>query len=1051
MRNLYHFHPQLLLRTPARPFATPLTAASLEASLHDESFMEALYLASPVVQEECQKWRRGELTDPRRVARLRGAVARYYARFSSRCTPFGLFAGCAVVAWGPGSGITLAPARHARHTRLDMHYLCALAQHLAAHEALRPRLRYRPNSSWYQLGDEIRYIEQHYAQGQRGHQISSLGASPAVAQVLAACAEGCPYAELLALLAPDAAEQPEAAAFLDALIEAQVLVSELEPTVTGPEFLEHLRRVLGRLLAEQPTPALHAITAKLAEVAAGLRALDAAPVNAPAAYQAIMAALAPLGVPLEADKLFQTDAIRGVAPEAATLSAAVQADLLDALEVLAVLTPPAPQPRLAEFTRQFEARYEGREVPLLEVLDTESGLPYSDYGKSSYSPLVHDLDLGAAARPARALQHDEVQQYMYQQLRQAERQGQYAVALDPQELRRFRRPAAAPLPPSLAVVFRPGAAGQLLLDSVGGSSAVNLLGRFAHAAPGIEQVVRDVTAAEQHHNPGVAFAELCHLPASRVGNILRRPAFRALEIPYLAQSGLPAAGQVRVQDLTLRLHQGQLELRSRRTGQRIVPRLSTAHNYAAQALPVYELLADLQTQGLQARLGFSWQSVSLDARFSPRLTCRQVVLEAASWQLEAPELATLLAAPPAGQAAAVRAFRAQWRLPRFFTLADGDNELLVDADNELLVQVWLDTIRGRPSIRLKEFLFDPAASPVRDAAGQAYAAQFIALLVRQGPCYAAAPPPAEVPAAAEETVPRDFQLGSEWLYYKLYCGPSMANRVLREAIAPLVAELQGAGLVDDWFFVRYADPASHLRLRLHLPWVARIGEVVQRVNDYLAPCLAKGYLWKSQTDTYQRELERYGPHTMALAERLFCYQSTALLAYLAGPAEDDALPSDEAAAPDGEEAYWLWGLQAMDELLRAFGCAPAQQLALLRGLHQSFAREFGLDKALRLQLDGKYRRFRPAIERALAAAPAPPPALRALAAGIRAGVAARPGAVSLEHLLGSYLHMLLNRLLPADARLHELVLYDFLARHYQSQAAQQRPAAPALAGQEMLS
>ena len=204
---------------------------------------------------------------------------------------------------------------------------------------------------------------------------------------------------------------------------------------------------------------------------------------------------------------------------------------------------------------------------------------------------------------------------------------------------------------------------------------------------------------------------------------------------------------------------------------------------------------------------------------------------------------------------------------------------------------------------------------------------------------------------------------------------------------------------------------------------------MQLVNDYLAPCLDKGYLWKSQTDTYQRELERYGPHTMALAERLFCYQSTALLTYLGEAA---------ATAESSEETYWLWGLQAIDELLRAFGCPPAQQLALLRGLQESFAQEFAVDKGLKLQLDGKYRQFRPAIEAALACPPEPPAALQALAASIRAGVAAHPAHVALEPLLGSYLHMLLNRLLPAEARLHELVLYGFLARHYQSQAAQQR-------------
>ena len=1036
MRNLYQFHHRLILRSPARPFASPLTEGGLDAILHDEAFMEALYVASPVLQEECQKWRRGELTDAKRLAKLRSSVVRYYTRMSSRCTPFGLFAGCSLVEWGNESRIMLDSARHTRHTRLDMHYLCALAQALAMRDTIRPRLRYRPNSSWYQIGEEVRYIEQQYVQGQSIHQISSLGASEHVAQVLAACADGETYIVLLALLAPADAEQSEAAAFLDALIEAQVLVSELEPLVTGPEFLPHVQQVLARLYAEQPDSGVQEIMAVLADVVTRLQTLDVQPINVPAQYQGIVAALLPLGVPLAAGKLFQVDAIRGVMPEANALNQALQAELLDALDVLAYLTPATQNPRLVEFIKQFEDRYETCEVPLLEVLDTESGISYSAYGKSSYCPLVHDLELKEASQLARVLQHDEVQQFMYQKLRAAERNSQYTVELDPQELKRFRQPALQ-LPPSLSILFRPVAGNQLLLDGVGGSSAANLLGRFAHGDSRIERVVRDITEAEQRHNPAVAFAELCHLPTSRVGNILLRPAFRALEIPYLAQSGLPAANQVRVQDLTLRLHRGQLELRSRLTQQRIMPRLSTAHNYSVHALPVYELLSDLQTQGLQAQLGFSWQSVSPDTPFSPRLTCRRVVLAAASWQLDSAEWAPLLTAAPDEVMSCLLAFRQKWRLPRFFTLVDGDNELLVDASNSLLVKTWLAAIRGRSSIRLRESLLDPTASPVCDAAGHTYAAQFIALLVRQEPCYAATQAAGTTPPmAAERPIPRDFLLGSEWLYYKLYCGPMMANRILREIIGPLVEALRAAGLIDVWFFVRYADPATHLRVRFHLSQTARIGEAVQLVNQYLTPGLNKGYLWKSQTDTYRRELERYGPHTIALTEQLFHYQSTALLAYLVEPA----------APTDGDEGYWLWGLRAMDELLRAFGCTPAQQLALLQNLRQAFAQEFGLGKVLKLQLDSKYRQFRPAIQLALTSALPPPAPLLALAASIREGVAANPATVKLKHLLSSYLHMLLNRLVPADARLHELVLYDFLARHYQS-VQHLQPAAPAPAMQ----
>lgn len=1008
----YQFHPQLVVRAPRWPFDAHIRAEQLAGLLDDPVFREALYLASPVLWQECDKWRRGEITDTRRLDKLRKSLTRYYLRATSRCTPFGLFAGCGLARWGASSHLALDPARHARHTRLDMHYLCALAQHLAGLDAVRPRLRYRPSSSLHRAGEAFRYVEYLYTDGRRVNQLSAVEASPAVTQTLEAAQHGATYPELLRqLTAATGASPEEAAAFIDELARAQVLVHELEPTVTGPEFFDHLLRVFQRLLAEAPGPDLAALLDRLTQVQAALHALDAAPANEPARYEAIAALLEPLGVPVEAGKLFQTDAALSITPQS-TVAEDVQTELLAALRVAALLTPEAPATRLTDFQRRFEARYEQQEVPLLAALDTESGLYYADYGRSVYVPLVHDIvtPVAAATSPsARAFPADEL---LTRRLRQAQQTRQYEVELTAADVAALP-PPPQPLPPSLSVMFRLLDQRLIQLESVGGSSAVNLLGRFAHAAPAIGELVRAVTAHEQTQNPAVDFAEVCHLPDSRAGNVLLRPSFRALEIPYLAQAAVPPAQQIPVQDLTLAVRNGRFVLRSRRTGRPVVPRLSTAHNYSHDALPVYQFLCDLQTQGVQPYLEARWPG---QPAFAPRLRTGRVVLAPAAWHLEAADLAALLAASEAALPAALAAFRRQWQLPRWFVLAEGDNELLVDADNPWLVQVWLEAVRGQARVHLKEFLFDAAQSPAHSPAGP-HTQQLLALLLREGPVYAALPAPA--PADA---VRREFGLGSEWLYYKLYCGQQQADSVLLDAVQPLTETLQAQELIDQWFFIRYADPEPHLRLRLHLPDVACLGEVVQLVAAQLQPWQAAGIVWRVQTDQYQRELERYGPHLIELTEQLFHWQSEALLRHLAAATEPDA--------------YWAGALATADELLAAFAYPLAQRLALTTGLREAFFREFNGDKPLRRQLDAKYRQLRPVLADCLPAEPVVPPELAALAARINAqreaGQPEPPG------LMGAYLHMLLNRYLPAEPRLHELVLYDFLSRHYQGQLARQQ-------------
>ncbi|NOQ27509.1 MAG: hypothetical protein GQ564_19270, partial [Bacteroidales bacterium] len=44
----------------------------------------------------------------------------------------------------------------------------------------------------------------------------------------------------------------------------------------------------------------------------------------------------------------------------------------------------------------------------------------------------------------------------------------------------------------------------------------------------------------------------------------------------------------------------------------------------------------------------------------------------------------------------------------------------------------------------------------------------------------------------------------------------------------------------------------------------------------------------------------------------------------------------------------------------------------------------------------------------------------------------------LNDLMGSYIHMLMNRLFKSKQRTHEMVIYDFLYRYYKSEIAKRK-------------
>lgn len=104
---------------------------------------------------------------------------------SFRCTPFGLFAGCSIAEFEDISNIQMSYySKYKRFTRLDMDYLCNLVLHLSKTNKIRSLLSYYPNTTYYLVGNKLRYIEYKYINGIRKHQISSIQYSPYLKKIL---------------------------------------------------------------------------------------------------------------------------------------------------------------------------------------------------------------------------------------------------------------------------------------------------------------------------------------------------------------------------------------------------------------------------------------------------------------------------------------------------------------------------------------------------------------------------------------------------------------------------------------------------------------------------------------------------------------------------------------------------------------------------------------------------------------------------------------------------------------------------------------------------
>ncbi|HEY7026956.1 MAG TPA: lantibiotic dehydratase [Gemmatimonadales bacterium] len=1018
-----------------------LLRSRLARFLTGPEIREAIFVASPSLDEAFEHWVRDP--DSEKGRRVEWGLVRYLCRMASRPTPFGLFAGISVGRIAKQTRLKIRGREaNERHTRLDNDYLFALVQSLASDSTLRDALRYRPNDSLSPGAGRFRYVEARVDGTLRTYHLVSSDDTPELRSILAKAETGATRAELSeALVSPDV-DRLEAEKYVDELISAQILVPDLELPVTGPEPLPTLIRELEVHPSQEATvQTLRAVDATLAE-------FDRSGGTAPARYRELAKSLEPLPAKAELATLFQVDLVKP-APELA-LGDAVLREIDRAIEILHGLGGLRASDPLARFREAFLERYEDREVPLLEALDDEVGLGATIAAGGDPSPLLRGIGFPESADTEHTWGSREHHQLTL--LGAALQDGREEIVLEAKDLEKLAIPGKHPLAHSLELlitILAPSAEAidrgefRLCVDGVTGPPGARYLGRFCHVDDGLAKEVNALLRAEEEQHPEDVYAEIVHLPEGRMGNILLRPQLRSHEITYLGRSGAPRERQIPASDLLLSHKHGYFVLRSARLGRRIVPRLTTAHAYS-RGLGVYRFLCLLQVERIADMLVWSWGPLA-NAPFLPRVRSGRFILCPRRWTLSQDECKRLGALTGEELFRAVQEWRTRRRLPRWIVLADYDNRLAVDLENVLAVEAFTHGLKNRDSATLEETHLASEEQAVAGPDGR-YTHEIIVPIARTA---TSAVKLAEMPRpASAPQVQRSFSPGSEWLSIKLYCGESIADEILTEVIGPITQQLLEAGAAKGWFFLRYGDPALHLRWRLLGDPADLSATARPAVEEAAARLLHEGKIWRVQFDTYHREIERYGgPEAILLAEQLFQADSDAVFRIL------ELLDPGDA----GLDERWRLAVRGMDQLLADLGLDQAARSEYARRWMEEAFETPESSAGLRPQLSDRFRKERARLESlldrskdgdsdlgpGLAILHERSESLASIGAELRRLEREGHLWVPVAELAQSFVHMHVNRLLRSAQRQHEVILHDFLHRLYQAQAARAGAKRPA--------
>lgn len=1004
---------------------------------------EALYIGSPDLHEQMLLWLDDKLDKADRKEKAELSLVKYMIRMCARCTPYGLFASCTQGVIGDQTAIILEDKQTIqRHGRLDMDYSGQVLSHLLSNPEISDQLVFYPNTSLYPLGENFRYIEHRFnMESGRSYHLVQVPKSVYLEKIFEAAKQGKSPEKLAAVITDHEISHEEAIGFIHELIVNQVLISDLEPNVTGDEYFHVLLSKLKKLRhTEKYVEQFEKVVNEFEQIKNGNGEKNKY-------YHKIAAHLRELEVPVHLKTLIQVDSYRPAS--VSTLNKKVCDELLYASSLIQLLSPAsASRDAFADFKSQFSLRYESQWIPLVEVLDTESGIGFGKFETSGMeeSPLIDKLPIGVGNGSGGGNGVSDAELYKWQMYHEAILSKKTEIVIDDKVIEELSKREYTPegLPDSAYAMAKILAASgedidngnyQLIMHVPAGPSGSNLLGRFCHLHPDIEKLARETLQKEEAHAPDCIYAEIVHLPESRVGNILMRPVLRAYEIPYLCGTQLDKEFQIPVTDIMVGVQSNKVVLWSKKLNKQIVPRMSTAHNFALTTLPVYHFLCDLQYQQIK---GYGWNWGVLDNRpFLPRVTYGKYILSKAKWMLTKEDIKELDRKNDALVFEKFQEIVQAKNLPQFVLLSQGDNELLLDLKNIFCVKLLLSEVNKYHQVLLIETFDNIEKCWIKSKDGH-HSGEFIFTFDKQKIEVRTS----QVPSESEQNqieIERYFPVGSSWLYAKIYCGTKTAEKILAETIRPFVQDLKEHDLIDKYFFLRYNDSGSHIRIRFHHALKVDFWkDVIDGLHHCLAPFVKNLTVHNIQFETYQREVERYGFDTMEAGEEIFYYQSDSILNFIA------LLDGDE-----GEQYRWQVALKAIDFFLDDFTYSLVQKRDLIKSLHEGFSSEFNISGPQQKKISERFSNNKKLIQQLMGPLWEEDENLKQAIKVFKItdphyfqAIEAVLSARSINHdmskvngLMASYLHMFINRMFISNQRKVELVIYDYLLKVYETKIA----------------
>lgn len=683
-------------------------------------------------------------------------------------------------------------------------------------------------------------------------------------------------------------------------------------------------------------------------------------------------------------------------------------EIPDLVNCLQSLKPIQTSSNLQDFKTAFLKKFEDRHIPLAMAMDPEFGIGYGNLEQQfSTNDQIAILKKGE-------IKNNSQSQFKYTKLHSLLLNK--IISGEEINLADLEPPKAdfiAPLPNTFSIMFHQYKS-KIVIESIGGCTANSLLGRFTLASNKLHLCGKEIAALENEVNPDVVFFDIAYQAEKNVDNVNRRKNCYTHELAILCWP--TSLGTLELNDIMIAVNRNEIILSSKKLGKRLVPRISTAYNYTRSDLAVYRFLCDLQHQGIQSHLQFSLNEYFPGLQHYPRVYFKQVIVAPAQWLVPATYLKDK---KEESIAEMIKKFKDWLDLRQIsfpFKAGNGDLTLTFDPaqKEDLLAFLNYSKQQNLSELYITEALV-ASEDFIRDETQKGYAPQYIVNYYHKEQLYD--PVPKHNSRAVDFRTATDVKIpGGDWLYFEIYCHPYRSNSILLAQIQKFLKQHQS--LLKLWFFIRYNDPAYHIRLRLNVKKIDSIAILLQSFKNLIEPMLLSEMVKDVELKTYYRETKRYGATRIELVEQFFHLDSKLIFVLLR-----------KAKTPT---QLYLYGLETMQFFCDGYTNNIDQQIEFVKKVANNFAEEMKMDIEVFKKVNVNFSNFKREHDTSKHLTM---PFVNSRQKMLHQILNNCTNVGEQEKMLADLIHMHINRLFDSEQRKHETILYHYLLKLLQAKRA----------------